>query len=104
MTITPRRARIGGRVVIRAVLTSTAKRLQDLRIDVVVYYAKANGGSGAKTFIVDRVRLEPGADLVIDHPLKLADLTTRVHHPGEHRIELLVNGERLPLGSFTLTR
>lgn len=104
VAITPRRPRIGGRVVIRAVLTSTGKRPQDLRVDLVVHYAKANGGTGAKTFIIDRIRLKPGAELVIEHPLKLADLTTRVHHPGEHRVELLVNGERLPLGTFTLTR
>ena len=104
VTITPRRPRIGGRVEIRVVLASTGRRVQDLRIDLVVHYAKANGGSGAKTFIIDRVQLGPGAELVIERPLKLADLTTRVHHPGEHRLELLVNGERLPLGSFTLMR
>lgn len=104
VTITPRRPRIGGRVVIRAELTTNGKRRQDLRVDLVVHYAKANGGSGAKTFIIDRVQLEPAAGLVIDHQLKLADLTTRVHHPGEHRVELLVNGERLPLGAFMLTR
>jgi 3-methyladenine DNA glycosylase AlkC len=104
VTITPRRPRIGGQVVIRAALTANGKRLQDLRVDLVVHYVKANGGTGAKTFIIDRVQMKPSAELVIDHPLKLADLTTRVHHPGEHRVELLVNGERLPLGSFTLTR
>lgn len=104
VTITPRRPRIGGRVVISAKLTSTGKRPQDLRIDLVVHYAKANGGSGAKTFIIDRLHVDPGAELAIEHQLKLADLTTRVHHPREHRMELLVNGERLPLGSFTLTR
>ena len=70
----------------------------------MVHYAKAGGGSGPKTFIVDRVRLEPGATLAIAHVLKLADLTTRRHHPGEHRLELLVNGERLPLGTFVLRR
>ncbi len=104
VTITPRRPRIGGRVMISATLTSTGKRPQDLRVDLVVHYAKANGGTGAKTFVIDRVQLEPGAELAIEHPLKLADLTTRVHHPGEHRVELLVNGERLPLGAFSLTR
>jgi 3-methyladenine DNA glycosylase AlkC len=104
VSITPRRPRIGGRVVIGATLTATGKRSQDLRVDLVVHYAKAKGGTGAKTFILERVHLEPGSDLVIEHPLKLADLTTRVHHPGEHRVELLVNGERLALGAFTLTR
>jgi 3-methyladenine DNA glycosylase AlkC len=104
VAITPRRPRIGGRVTLRATITSTGRRLQDLRVDVVVHYAKADGGSRAKTFIVDRVRLEPGAELAIEHQVKLADLTTRIHHPGTHRVELLMNGERLPLGAFTLMR
>jgi 3-methyladenine DNA glycosylase AlkC len=104
VTIAPRQPRIGGQVTIHAVLTAQGKRPQDLRIDLVVHYAKANGGSGAKTFVLDRERLVPGAELVIDHTLKLANLTTRIHHPGEHRLELQVNGERLPLGAFTLRR
>lgn len=103
-TFTPRRIRIGAQVTIAVTLRSTSRRPQDLRIDLVVHYVKANGETGAKTFIVDRVHLEPAAQLPLTHTLKLADLTTRKHHPGTHRVELLVNGARLPLGSFTLTR
>jgi 3-methyladenine DNA glycosylase AlkC len=102
--IAPRRPCIGGRVAITATLTSTGRKAQDLRIDLVVHYAKAGGGSGPKTFIVERVRLEPGGHLPIEYTLKLADLTTRKHHPGEHRVDLQINGERFVLGTFTLTR
>lgn len=104
VTISPKRPHIGGRTVIRALLMSTGKRDQDLRVDLVVHYAKANCGKGAKTFVIDRVVLKSGAALNIEHTLKLANLTTRVHHPGEHLVELLVNGDRLPLGAFTLLR
>lgn len=103
-TISPRRVRIGGTVAIATTVRPTGKQAQELRIDLVVHYVKAGGGSSPKTFLVDRVRLDAGMDLAIRHTLRLADLTTRKHHPGEHRIDLQINGERFPLGAFTLTR
>jgi 3-methyladenine DNA glycosylase AlkC len=103
-TISPRRVRTGGTVVIATTVRATGKQTQELRIDLIVHYVKAAGGSSPKVFLIDRVRLEPGVDLPIGHTLRLADLTTRRHHPGEHRLELQINGERFPLGAFTLTR
>jgi 3-methyladenine DNA glycosylase AlkC len=102
--IRPRRVRLGGQVTITTTMRSTGKKAQELRVDLVVHYAKAGGDSSPKTFLVERVRLEPDATLVVEHPLKLADLTTRRHHPGVHRVELQVNGQRFPLGTFTLTQ
>ena len=29
-------------------------------------------------------------------------MTTRRHYPGEHRVEVLVNGQVMPLGGFQL--
>lgn len=103
-TISPLRTRIGGKVTIVSSVRSIGKQPQELRVDLVVHYVKASGGSSPKTFLIDRVRLNPGGDLVVEHTLKLADLTTRKHHPGMHRIELQINGERFALGTFTLTR
>jgi 3-methyladenine DNA glycosylase AlkC len=104
IAIGPRRVRIGAAVTIHAVVTARGTRAQDLRIDLVVQYAKADGGSSPKTFRLEQVRLQPADALAINHLLKLADLTTRKHHPGEHRVELQINGERFPLGAFTLMR
>jgi 3-methyladenine DNA glycosylase AlkC len=104
ISIAPRRVEIGGRVDISFTLAAEGRRAQELRIDLVVHYVKADGSTRPKVFILERLRLEPDARLVVTHGLKLADLTTRRHHPGGHRLELLMNGERLPLGTFTLQR
>jgi hypothetical protein len=32
--------------------------------------------------------------------VSLAQMTTRRHYAGTHRVDLLVNGECMPLGSF----
>jgi hypothetical protein len=34
--------------------------------------------------------------------LSLAQLTTRIHYPGKHHVEILVNGRTYPLGTFEL--
>ncbi len=104
VTIAPRRVRIGGQVTIHALLVATGALPQELRVDLVVHYAKPNGSTRAKTFVVTQTRLAQGEQLPLVHVLKTADLATRIHHPGTHRLELLVNGERLPLGQCVLMR
>jgi hypothetical protein len=36
--------------------------------------------------------------------ITLKQLTTRKHYPGVHRVEAMLNGRRVALGNFTLTR
>lgn len=47
----------------------------------------------------------PGAAFVEDAlaGYDALDLTTRRHYAGTHRVDILVNGRTLPLGSFELT-
>jgi hypothetical protein len=84
-------------------LTSTARAPQDLLIDYVVHYMKADGRTSPKVFKLKRLTLAPGAPAPIRIVIKLAELTTRKHYPGTHRIELLVNGQKYPVGAFQLT-
>jgi 3-methyladenine DNA glycosylase AlkC len=102
VTLAPRRVRRGGRVICTAVVTSTARRQQDLLIDYQVHYVKANGTTSAKVFKLKRISLAPKQMAPIAITVKLADLTTRTHYAGRHALDLLVNGTRIPLGSFVL--
>ena len=47
--------------------------------------------------------LAPGASLPLRLVIKLAELITRKHSPGRHRVQLLVNGQKFPVGEFQLT-
>ena len=69
-----------------------------------MHYIKANGVGSPKVFKLKTVDLAPGQAVHLQKRLSLAEMTTRKHHPGEHRVDVLVNGQALPLGSFQLLR
>jgi len=102
--ITPTRARIGGKVHIAFDLVNKLSRNQRVLADLQVHYQKAKGKTGPKVFKLKSVELAAKATLHFEKKLSLADLTTRRHHPGKHRVEVLLNGRALVLGEFLLTQ
>lgn len=104
VTLHPARARIGGALHVAFDLHNPSKRHQHLLIDLQVHYIKANGVGSPKVFKLKTVDLAPGQAVHLQKRLSLAEMTTRKHHPGEHRVDVLVNGQALPLGSFQLLR
>ncbi len=101
VSIAPRRVRIGGAVRIAFDLVGRARTAQELMVDLRVHYAKA-AGHGAKVFKLARLTVAAGARHAFARDLSLRQLTTRVHHPGSHRVEALINGRAYELGSFQL--
>lgn len=65
---------------------------QKLRLELAVDYVKANGKASTKRFLLGDKRLAPGAGVQGEKKLSWADLSTRKHYPGLHRLSLLVNG------------
>lgn len=70
-------------------------------IDYAVHYPKKNGIS-RKVFKLKETELLPraGCELAIGQTVK--DFTTRRHHAGFHRVELMINGEVLAESGFDL--
>lgn len=101
-TITPARVRSGGKVNIAFDLVNKQSRSQRLLADLRVYYQKANNKTAPKVFKLKTVELAPRATLHFEKKLSLADLTTRRHYPGKHRVEVLLNGRAVLLGEFLL--
>lgn len=101
VSLTPRQPRIGGTLVITCELRNTSRRRQRVMADLVVHFVKARGTS-AKTFKLKALELAPGERVRIGKRIGLQQLTTRRHYPGVHRVELLLNGTRRPLGRFQL--
>ena len=77
--------------------------MQRVLVDLKVHYAKANGKSGPKVFKLKKVGLAPGAAASFVKTLSLADLTTRKHYAGTHRIDAMLNGHAVALGRFEIT-
>jgi len=95
----PERVEIGGKLRFSFELVSTAKQEQALLVDYAVHYVKANGGAAAKVFKITSVRLAAKGVVRLRASLSFREMTTRKHYAGVHRIEVLVNGVALPLGS-----
>lgn len=102
--ITPEIAREGDSVMLSCTLRSTARKAQTLLIDFVVHYVKANGSTRPKVFKLTSCVLAGGDTVSLSKKLSLAPMTTRQHYAGEHRVELLINGQTFALGSFTLLK
>jgi hypothetical protein len=82
ISFAPKTVRIGGKTRLALTLVSNAKRPQTLSVDLVVHFVKSNG--------------EPSKSM------SLAVHTTRKPYPGKHQVELMLNGERRPLGAFVV--
>ncbi len=92
----------GAAVTIEFSLRSTSPSHQRVLVDLRVHYVKATGRTSPKVFKLRAVELAPGGSASFRKRLSLADLTTRTHHAGRHRVEALVNGAVKPLGQFVV--
>ena len=101
--ITPQRAKIGGDVTVSFVLTNKTRKPQRVLADLVVHFVKARG-TGAKIFKLKTVELAARASIELRKKIGLRQLTTRKHYPGVHAVEAQLNGRRIPIGRFSLTR
>ncbi|MFN0097213.1 MAG: DNA alkylation repair protein [Gemmatimonadaceae bacterium] len=101
-SITPAKPTMGGKVAITATLENPTKRPQQVVVDLVVHFVKAKGGTSAKVFKFSNVSLRGGERITLRKTVSLANLTTRRHYPGAHRVELQLNGAVQSLGKFTL--
>ena len=99
---TPRRIRLGDALTISCRMISTAKRPQKLVVDYAIHYVKQSGAASAKVFKWKEVTLAPGEVLSLAKSQRIRDFTTRKHHAGEHRVELMVNGELVAKTVFLL--
>lgn len=102
--LTPARAKVGGELRFSFELESTSKREQELMVDYAVHFIKANGTSRPKVFKLKKLRLPASGRVELRGKISLKEMTTRRHHPGLHRIEVLVNGVARPLAEFELRK
>jgi 3-methyladenine DNA glycosylase AlkC len=70
-----------------------ATRPVALRLEYAVDFVKASGRTARKVFKITEGSFAPGERREFDRKHPFRDFTTRKHHPGEHRLSILVNGE-----------
>lgn len=100
--VTPKRVARGGSVNVTFDLLNRLPKPQCLLVDLRVHYVKSGGRTAPKVFKLKTVALASRETLRFGKVLSLADLTTRRHYPGVHRVEVLLNGRAVHLGDFRL--
>jgi 3-methyladenine DNA glycosylase AlkC len=93
----------GHTVTIEFSVQSTSPRPQRLLVDLRVHYVKSNGSTSPKVFKLKTLDIPAGGTTSFKKRLSLADLTTRRHYAGRHRVEALINGTVETLGQFVVT-
>ncbi|MGI2030964.1 DNA alkylation repair protein [Rhizobium panacihumi] len=100
--VTPSALKLGGTVKVSTHLVSTSEASQKLVVDYAVHYVKKAGGTSKKVFKWKEISLDAGTDVELSISRAIRDFTTRVHYPGRHAVELIVNGEVLTEGAFEI--
>ncbi|MEN0041262.1 MAG: DNA alkylation repair protein, partial [Pseudomonadota bacterium] len=101
-TVTPDAIKLGESITITVELESTAKTEQGLIVDFAMHHRMANGSTSRKVFKWKDVTVAPGESATWTKKVAVKPVTTRNHYPGEHLVELLINGESLGKRSFDL--
>lgn len=85
-----------------SVIRSTANRKQQLAIDFIVHWRKANGETAPKVFKLKTLTLEPGERISVSKRHPIRPITTRRYYPGLQAVELQVNGKAFGRHDFEL--
>lgn len=81
---------------------SEADQPQNLMIDYVVYFMKANGKLAPKVFKLAKKKLKAGETLSFTKKHSFKPISTRVYYPGQHRLGIQINGQVLVEADFRL--
>ncbi|MFN0120258.1 MAG: DNA alkylation repair protein [Blastocatellia bacterium] len=101
LSVEKKRLRIGEALFFSFTLQVGGETERKLRIEYMIDFVKADGRTSKKVFQIAEKSYAPGA-----YPLRrkqvMADLTTRKHYPGTHRLAIVVNGQECAMTSFEL--
>ena len=103
-SITPACAVIGGSVSIAFDLTNEDSQNRRVLVDCCVHFIKASGKTSPKVFKIKTINLAPQETVQIEKSISLAQMTTRKHYPGTHKVDVILNGSTRTLGTFELAQ
>lgn len=94
---------LGETVTFELEFKSTSPTDQPLIIDYAVHHVRAGGKMSAKVFKWKTTILKAGAVFAGSkrHPIK--PITTRRYYAGQHRVEILINGQSISSAEFDLS-
>ncbi len=100
--VAPATVRLGEPIAITATLASDAAEPQPLVVDYRVHYARPGGKTAAKVFKWKGLDIAAGETATLSIRQTIRDFSTRRHHAGRHKVELIVNGQVMATAAFDL--
>lgn len=100
--IRPKHVVMGEKVNIVFDVSNTSNKAQQVLVDFCIHYVKASGKTSAKVFKLKVLDLAPKETVRLSKTVSTAEMTTRKHHAGVHRVDVLLNGQARALGVFEL--
>jgi 3-methyladenine DNA glycosylase AlkC len=100
LTLDKTRVRVGEKLNFSFELTGAAR--EKLVVDYAVHYQLANDRLGRKVYKLASMDVRPGQTLFLSKTHAFRPITTRVYYPGDHAVEILVNGKSLGKTTFSL--
>jgi 3-methyladenine DNA glycosylase AlkC len=101
-TVTPVEVAIGSSVEFRYGLQVPEGEQMKLRIELAVYFPRTTGKFYRKLFKLSEKVASGGVLLRGGRRFSFADLSTRRHYPGNHRLALVVNGQEIASADVSL--
>lgn len=103
LLVTPQDVIAGTDMAFRFELANTSGSTQAVAVDYVVHHVRANGERSPKVFKLTHRTLAPGSRETVTRAHSFRPITTRRYYPGEHLIEIQVNGTVLADAVFRLS-
>lgn len=101
--VSPQTVEIGGSSEIKYRLNIHEGKAVHIRVEYGIYFVKANHKGTLKKFLLSDKTVAGGTTLEATRRHSWANLTTRKHYVGIHRIVLFVNGEQVAETQISLT-
>ncbi|MHA7774981.1 DNA alkylation repair protein [Roseibium sp. M-1] len=83
-------------------LVSTGGKPQELVLDYLVHFKKANGTLAPKVFKWSKLTLAPGERVTLSRTHAIRPITTRVYYGGTQAVSLRINGRDFGFSEFEL--
>ncbi|MEI6891038.1 MAG: DNA alkylation repair protein [Pontiella sp.] len=102
LAVSPKEINLGESIDFSFELTSKSSKPQSIVIDYAIHHRKANGKTTPKVFKFRTLEIAAGKTLRLSKGHAIKPITTRTYYPGEHAVEILINGKTFGHTVFTL--
>lgn len=102
LDITPKTLNFDDSLTLSFTLKNTADKSQNLMIDYIMHFVKANGKTAPKVFKLKKTMLKANETLTIKKSHSIRPISTRKYYGGQHRVEIQVNGQVMGGADFEL--